>query len=77
GKGVIVTSDREAALAHAAHYLPSGPVLVEEFLAGPEVSLFFLSDGDHVLPLSPAQDFKRLRDGDEGPNTGGMGAYSP
>ena len=54
-----------------------GPVLVEEFLAGPEVSLFFLSDGDHVLPLSPAQDFKRLRDGDEGPNTGGMGAYSP
>jgi phosphoribosylamine--glycine ligase len=77
GKGVIVTSDREAALAHAAHYLPSGPVLVEEFLDGPEVSLFFLSDGDHVLPLSPAQDFKRLRDGDEGPNTGGMGAYSP
>ncbi|MFK4985800.1 phosphoribosylamine--glycine ligase, partial [Klebsiella pneumoniae] len=46
-------------------------------LAGPEVSLFFLSDGDRVLPLSPAQDFKRLRDGDEGPNTGGMGAYSP
>jgi phosphoribosylamine--glycine ligase len=77
GKGVIVTSDREAALAHAAHYLPSGPVLVEEFLDGPEVSLFFLSDGDHVLPLSPAQDFKRLRDGDAGPNTGGMGAYSP
>jgi phosphoribosylamine--glycine ligase len=77
GKGVIVTDDREAALAHADTYLPSGPVLVEEFLDGPEVSLFFLSDGDHVLPLSPAQDFKRLRDGDEGPNTGGMGAYSP
>ena len=77
GKGVIVTSDRDAALAHADAYLPSGPVLVEEFLAGPEVSLFFLSDGDHVLPLSPAQDYKRLRDGDEGPNTGGMGAYSP
>ena len=77
GKGVIVTSDREAALAHADSYLPSGPVLVEEFLAGPEVSLFFLSDGDHVLPLSPAQDYKRLLDGDEGPNTGGMGAYSP
>jgi phosphoribosylamine--glycine ligase len=77
GKGVIVTSDRDAALAHAEAYLSSGPVLVEEFLAGPEVSLFFLSDGDHVLALSPAQDFKRLRDGDEGPNTGGMGAYSP
>ena len=77
GKGVIVTSDRDAALAHADAYLTSGPVLVEEFLAGPEVSLFFLSDGDHVLPLSPAQDYKRLRDGDEGPNTGGMGAYSP
>jgi phosphoribosylamine--glycine ligase len=77
GKGVIVTSDRAAALAHAEAYLPSGPVLVEEFLSGPEVSLFFLSDGDHVLPLSPAQDYKRLRDGDEGPNTGGMGAYSP
>ncbi|CAH0300002.1 phosphoribosylamine--glycine ligase [Microbacterium sp. Bi128] len=77
GKGVIVTSDRAAALAHAETYLPTGPVLIEEFLAGPEVSLFFLSDGDRVLPLSPAQDFKRLRDGDEGPNTGGMGAYSP
>ena len=77
GKGVIVTGDRDAALAHAAQYLPSGPVLVEEFLAGPEVSLFFLSDGDHVLPLSPAQDFKRLADDDAGPNTGGMGAYSP
>lgn len=77
GKGVIVTDDREAALAHADEYLRSGAVLVEEFLAGPEVSLFFLSDGDHVLPLSPAQDYKRLLDGDEGPNTGGMGAYSP
>ena len=77
GKGVIVTSDREAALAHADTYLPSGPVLVEEFLAGPEVSLFFVSDGDSVRALSPAQDFKRAYDGDEGPNTGGMGAYSP
>jgi phosphoribosylamine--glycine ligase len=77
GKGVIVTEDRAAALAHADAYLPIGPVLVEEFLSGPEVSLFFLSDGDHVLPLSPAQDYKRLRDGDAGPNTGGMGAYSP
>jgi phosphoribosylamine--glycine ligase len=77
GKGVLVTDDRAAALAHAEIYLPSAPVLVEEFLAGPEVSLFFLSDGDTVLPLSPAQDYKRLRDGDAGPNTGGMGAYSP
>jgi phosphoribosylamine--glycine ligase len=77
GKGVIVTDDRDAAIAHADTYLPVGPVLVEEFLSGPEVSLFFLSDGDHVLPLSPAQDYKRLLDGDAGPNTGGMGAYSP
>ena len=77
GKGVIVTSDRTEALAHAAHYLPAGPVLVEEFLSGPEVSLFFLSDGDTVRALSPAQDFKRALNGDEGPNTGGMGAYSP
>ncbi len=77
GKGVIVTDDRDAALAHAETYLPKGSVLVEEFLSGPEVSLFFLSDGDTVRPLTPAQDFKRALDGDEGPNTGGMGAYSP
>ncbi len=77
GKGVLVTSDRDAALAHAATYLPTSPVLVEEHLSGPEVSLFFLSDGDTVRALSPAQDYKRLLDGDAGPNTGGMGAYSP
>jgi phosphoribosylamine--glycine ligase len=77
GKGVVVTGDRAAALAHAETYLPTGPILVEEFLTGPEVSLFFLSDGDTVLPLSPAQDYKRALDGDGGPNTGGMGAYSP
>lgn len=77
GKGVIVTDDREAALAHADTYLPSGPVLIEEFLAGPEVSLFFVSDGDTVRALSPAQDYKRAYNGDAGPNTGGMGAYSP
>ncbi|MCT9819331.1 phosphoribosylamine--glycine ligase [Microbacterium sp. W1N] len=77
GKGVVVTDDRAAALAHADEYLPTGPVLVEEFLSGPEVSLFFLSDGDTVRALSPAQDFKRALDGDAGPNTGGMGAYSP
>ena len=77
GKGVLVTDDRAAALAHAEHYLQLGPVLVEEFLDGQEVSLFLLGDGSTVLPLSPAQDYKRVSDGDEGPNTGGMGAYSP
>lgn len=77
GKGVIVTDDRDAALEHARYYLQDGTVVVEEFLAGEEVSLFFLSDGDDVVALSPAQDYKRAFDGDEGPNTGGMGAYSP
>ncbi len=76
GKGVIVTSDRDAALIHAKKFIGMG-ILVEEFLEGEEVSLFFLSDGKTVLPLSPAQDFKRAFDNDEGPNTGGMGAYSP
>ena len=77
GKGVIVTSDREAAIAHAEYWIQYGSVLVEEFLDGQEVSLFLLSDGENVLPLEPAQDFKRALDNDEGPNTGGMGAYSP
>lgn len=77
GKGVIVTSDRQAAVEHAHAFLGSGSVLVEEFLDGQEVSLFFVSDGHTVVPLSPAQDFKRAGDGDTGPNTGGMGAYSP
>lgn len=77
GKGVLVTSDRAAARAHATHWLQHGSVLIEEFLNGQEVSLFLLSDGHTVLPLSPAQDHKRLGDGDMGPNTGGMGAYSP
>lgn len=76
GKGVIVTSDRAAALEHARKFIDMG-ILVEEFLDGQEVSLFFLSDGKEVLPLTPAQDFKRAFDGDQGPNTGGMGAYSP
>ena len=76
GKGVIVTSDRDAALAHAKKFIDMG-ILVEEFLEGEEVSLFFLSDGKTVMPLSPAQDFKRAFNNDEGPNTGGMGAYSP
>jgi phosphoribosylamine--glycine ligase len=74
GKGVVVTSDREAALAHAAE---CDQVLIEEFLDGPEVSLFAITDGTTVLPMQPAQDFKRLGDNDEGPNTGGMGAYTP
>jgi phosphoribosylamine--glycine ligase len=74
GKGVIVTGDRDAALRHAAG---CRRVIVEEFLDGPEVSLFALSDGTHVLPFEPAQDFKRVGDGDTGPNTGGMGAYTP
>ena len=77
GKGVLVTDDREVAKDHAVFYLQHGDVLVEEFLAGPEVSLFFLSDGTNVVPLSPAQDYKRAYDNNEGPNTGGMGAYSP
>ncbi|MGO4592397.1 phosphoribosylamine--glycine ligase [Leifsonia sp. 2TAF2] len=77
GKGVLVTEDRAAAGEHATHWLHHGGVLIEEFLDGQEVSLFLLSDGHDVLPLSPAQDYKRLLDGDAGPNTGGMGAYSP
>ncbi len=78
GKGVVVTDDRAAAVAHATAVLDAGhPVLVEEYLAGPEVSLFAVCDGTRALPLLPAQDFKRVGDGDTGPNTGGMGAYAP
>ena len=77
GKGVLVTPDRDAALAHVATWAPHGEVLIEEFLDGQEVSLFFFADGHNVAPLSPAQDYKRIFDGDAGPNTGGMGAYSP
>jgi len=78
GKGVVVTDDRAAAAEHARQVLTSGhPVLVEEYLAGPEVSLFAVCDGTIALPLLPAQDFKRVGDGDTGPNTGGMGAYAP
>jgi phosphoribosylamine---glycine ligase len=74
GKGVVVTTDLAAALAHAGS---AGKVVVEEFLDGPEVSLFALADGVTAVPLLPAQDFKRAQDGDQGPNTGGMGAYAP
>jgi len=78
GKGVVVTADRDVARAHAAGLLDDGhPVLLESFLDGPEVSLFCLVDGATVVPLLPAQDFKRVADNDAGPNTGGMGAYAP
>jgi phosphoribosylamine---glycine ligase len=79
GKGVVVTSDTDEAFAHARACLAKedGRVVVEEYLEGPEVSLFCLCDGTTVVPLAPAQDFKRVGDDDEGPNTGGMGAYSP
>lgn len=78
GKGVVVTTDRSAARDHGAELLEQGhPVLFESFLDGPEVSLFCLVDGETVVPLLPAQDHKRVGDGDTGPNTGGMGAYTP
>jgi phosphoribosylamine---glycine ligase len=78
GKGVVVTGDRDTARAHAAGLLDAGhPVLLESFLDGPEVSLFCVVDGETVVPLLAAQDFKRVGDGDTGPNTGGMGAYAP
>jgi phosphoribosylamine--glycine ligase len=74
GKGVLVTADLDAARAHAR---ACGTVVIEEFLDGPEVSLFAVTDGTTAVPLLPAQDFKRAGDGDQGPNTGGMGAYAP
>ena len=86
GKGVVVTSDRAAAMDHGMACLAKertqpdalgSAVLVEEYLDGPEASVFCVCDGATVRPLAPAQDFKRLADGDAGPNTGGMGAYSP
>ncbi|MGH3406914.1 MAG: phosphoribosylamine--glycine ligase, partial [Streptosporangiaceae bacterium] len=79
GKGVVVTDDRAAALRHAAQFVAGGgqTVVIEEFLDGPEVSVFALADGTAAIPLLPAQDFKRAYDGDAGPNTGGMGAYAP
>ena len=74
GKGVVVTDDRAIALEHA---LTCKRVVIEEYLNGPEISLFGISDGRNILPMQPAQDFKRAYDLDKGPNTGGMGAYSP
>jgi phosphoribosylamine--glycine ligase len=78
GKGVVVTDDRAAALRHAGQCVTGEEsVVIEEFLDGPEVSVFALADGATAIPLLPAQDFKRAYDGDAGPNTGGMGAYAP
>jgi len=74
GKGVVVTADRKAAAEHAR---ACGQVVIEDFLAGPEVSVFAIADGERAVALLPAQDFKRAGDGDTGPNTGGMGAYAP
>jgi len=74
GKGVVVTDNQAAALAHA---LSCTRIVIEEFLAGPEISLFGISDGRNILAMEPAQDFKRVHDNNQGPNTGGMGAYSP
>ncbi|AXE37954.1 phosphoribosylamine--glycine ligase [Acidipropionibacterium virtanenii] len=78
GKGVVVTSERSEAVDHARHCIEAGhPIVIEEYLKGPEVSLFAICDGSRALPLQPAQDFKRVGDGGTGPNTGGMGAYTP
>jgi phosphoribosylamine---glycine ligase len=80
GKGVVVTNDEDQAIEHARACLDKAEgaqVVVEEFLDGPEVSLFAITDGTTVIPLQPAQDFKRVGEADTGPNTGGMGAYSP
>jgi phosphoribosylamine---glycine ligase len=78
GKGVVVTDDRAVAVAHGASVLAAGHrVVVEEYLPGPEVSVFVVTDGTVGRPLLPAQDFKRIGNGDAGPNTGGMGAYAP
>jgi phosphoribosylamine---glycine ligase len=77
GKGVLVTDDRNDAASWAERWLPEGPVVVEDFLDGPEVSLFAICTEAGARPLEPARDYKRLLDGDDGPNTGGMGSFSP
>ncbi|WP_042507050.1 phosphoribosylamine--glycine ligase [Tropheryma whipplei] len=77
GKGAIVTGDRDAAYRHGSYWIRKGPVLLEEYVKGREVSLFFLCDGRVLVPLSPAKDYKRLGESDTGPNTGGMGSHSP
>ena len=77
GKGVLVTESRADAISWAHHWLDQGPIVVEEFLEGPEVSVFAVCTDSGAVPLEPARDYKRLLEGDEGPNTGGMGSYSP
>src|SRR4051794_41444391 len=82
GKGVVVAPDAQTAREALADMLEArrfgdGPVVVEDFLAGEELSLFAICDGERAVPMVPAQDYKRIFDGDQGPNTGGMGAYSP
>jgi phosphoribosylamine---glycine ligase len=77
GKGVLVTESRNDAMSWVDHWVESGPVVVEEYLDGPEVSVFAVCSESGAVPLEPARDYKRLLEGDEGPNTGGMGSYSP
>ncbi|MGH8943989.1 MAG: phosphoribosylamine--glycine ligase [Acidimicrobiia bacterium] len=77
GKGVLVTENRDEATMWSAQWLAAGPVVVEDFLDGPEVSVFAVCTDAGAVPLAPARDYKRLHDGDKGPNTGGMGSYSP
>jgi len=77
GKGVLVTESRSDAVSWAHHWAEEGPVVVEEYLEGPEVSVFAVCTGSGAAPLEPARDYKRLLEGDQGPNTGGMGSYSP
>jgi phosphoribosylamine--glycine ligase len=77
GKGVVVAFERTEAEAAARQFLQWGPIIIEEFLEGEEASFIAIVADGQVLPLAGSQDHKRLRDGDRGPNTGGMGAYSP
>ena len=82
GKGVVIAGDEAEARATledmlVEHRFGEAPVVVEEFLEGVELSVLALCDGENALPLAPARDFKRIGEGDTGPNTGGMGAFSP
>ena len=77
GKGVLVTGSRADATSWVDHWIETGPVVIEEYLDGPEVSVFAVCTASGAMPLEPARDYKRLLEGDEGPNTGGMGSYSP
>lgn len=77
GKGVLVSDSRADAIAWAERWADTGRIVVEEYLDGPEISVFAVCTPNGVVPLEPARDYKRLEDGDRGPNTGGMGSYSP